>query len=323
MRALWADLERAGMPELRASEDINDLRAYRKFYENEAVAILARHLPAIPGVVPGVPGNAKLGVILALSSPLAAEAVPALLSEFERDATSLRGQLGIAIASGCGDQHFDAIVRLLRDQRFTIGRAGLVHGLHRMKRRRDEAHAVMVELLGDSIVGPYALAELATRKRDVSRAPRAQVEAFLAHPLPWVRKAATKIIAAIEGAAPRALKYGRTCEPDDIGDGAAGLAETSAGLDASAGPRLLRHVAALVRFEAAALKELRSVLKNLDAGDAYEFDLMVAYEGAHAPLKLWLFSKDGDDLELRAYSVPSLILAIDAVLAKVMESSGS
>ncbi len=50
---------------------------------------------------------------------------------------------------------------------------------------------------------------------------------------------------------------------------------------------------------------------------------MVAYEGAHVPLKLWLFSKDGDDLEVHAYSAPSLILAIDAVLARLMESSES
>jgi hypothetical protein len=313
VEAIWMELGAQG---LTRTQDLTGLQRDRAAFR-KALPILLEWLPRAST------DRAKTAIVRALATPLARDGAvaSALIAEFEaRDAPELglKWAIADALADVARDESFDAIARLARDRRHGRARERLAAALGAMG--NGPALHVLIELLSDDEVAGHAVSALRASK---SPLVRPHLVPFANDRRAWVRAAAKKAIAAIDGRVVRALKYGRARPREKVGEGAAGLAETSAGLDASAGPRLLRQVAALVRFEAAALKELRYVLKNLDAGDAYEFDMKVAYEGAHVPLKLWLFSKDGDDLEVHAYSVPSLILAIDAVLAQVMGSSES
>lgn len=313
LEAIWLELGAQG---LTRTHELSGLQRDRAAF-SKALPTLLEWLPR------AATGRAKTAVVRALATPLARSGVVAgaLIAEFEVSKApelGLKWAIADALADVARDESFDVIARLARDRRHGRARERLAAALGAMGDAR--AVHVLIELLSDSEVAGHAVSALQASKSPLARP---HLVPFANDRRAWVRAAAKKAIAAIDGRVERALKYGSACPREKVGEGAAGLAETSAGLDASAGPRLLRQVAALARFDAAALKELRSVLKNLDAGDAYAFDLMVAYEGAHVPLKLWLFSKDGDDLEVHAYSAPSLILAIDAVLARLMESSES
>jgi HEAT repeat protein len=90
---------------------------------------------------------------------------------------------------------FDEVVELARDARYSVGERGvLVLALANMRERREGAIEVLRELLSDDVAlrAVTALGELRAGEA------RAEIEPFLEHPDPSVRKEAGKAIKRID-----------------------------------------------------------------------------------------------------------------------------
>src|SRR6185295_20038119 len=102
---------------------------------------------------------------------------------------------GNALAVVADDSVFERISALLRDKRHGTDRTMLAMSLARMKNPR--AVDLAIELLDDDEIAGYCVAALGELK---AKRSRTRIRQFLRHPQEWVRTAAKRSLAQIDGA---------------------------------------------------------------------------------------------------------------------------
>jgi len=143
----------------------------------------------------------KEGIVRALTVKEARGiAEDALLGEFEKiqpqeppNLQLLKWAIGNALSVVATDKSFERIVELLHDRQHGKSREMLAIALGNMKNPR--AMGVLIELLNDDEVAGHALKALGKLK--VQKA-RPQIERFLKHEKPWVRREASQALIKIE-----------------------------------------------------------------------------------------------------------------------------
>ncbi len=110
--------------------------------------------------------------------------------------------IGYALGDTGDDSVFDEIAAILRDKSHGGARSGLIFALPNMRRRREEAFQLALELAGDedASVANFAMIALGNF-RDLRGRP--VVESFLQHPDSWVRQKAKQALAKIDRRAGR------------------------------------------------------------------------------------------------------------------------
>lgn len=190
-----------------ASELFNDLRAAgfvvstlaelrkRGAGDRRAIAVLVRWLSKV-NYLP-----LKRDVIATLGSSWAGpDAARPLLEEFHRVEPSgdrpsgLRWAIGDALERVADESVVDDLIAVATDGRFGHDRALVVAALGNMAIARERVIPVLLGLLDDVEVAPYAVMGLG-KLRDVEARPA--IERFLEHPEPWVRKEAKKALARL------------------------------------------------------------------------------------------------------------------------------
>lgn len=155
-------------------------------------------IPILVGALSSVSEKKTLmEVVRALSVPWAKPAaIGPLIELFRRveDSTGLgvRWAVGNALDVTWNDDDFDALVDLARDRSYGRSRELIVLGLARSK--RPEAGEVLVELLDDTDVNGHAVKALRKLKLP---AARPGLERMLGDDRTWVRKEATRALAAL------------------------------------------------------------------------------------------------------------------------------
>ncbi|MCU1355483.1 MAG: hypothetical protein JWM89_901 [Acidimicrobiales bacterium] len=135
----------------------------------------------------------KSDIIVTLGMPWAKDAAGALIEEFDRTdpdgdpAGGVRWAIGDSLERIADDRVADDLLRIAADQSPGSQRGLAVAALGRLKRRRPEAIALLVQLLDDPDVAGYAIMGLA-RTRAVEA--RDRVTPFLDHPEGWIRREA-------------------------------------------------------------------------------------------------------------------------------------
>jgi HEAT repeat protein len=184
------------LAELAASgfklQSLGDLRHSGAEYP-AAIPILVRWLPKVENA------QVKEDLVRSLSVPWSVpEAVPALISEFQRSDDLQWDGLRWAIANGLAvtadDAVFDQLVALVTDKKYGKEREMLALALGNCRDPR--AVEVLIKLLADEQVVGHAVMALGKLK---SKAARSQIQALLKHPTDWVRAEASKALAAIDG----------------------------------------------------------------------------------------------------------------------------
>jgi hypothetical protein len=135
-------------------------------------------------------------------------AAPPLSSEFlsldpqsESEEHSKWG-IGYALGGIGDDSFFDEIAEILRDSRHAWTRSGMIDSLPRMRKRREEAFRLAIELARDEDAAVSNDAMIALGNfRDLRGRP--VVESFLQHPDSWVRQKAKQALAKIDRKAGR------------------------------------------------------------------------------------------------------------------------
>jgi len=190
---LLADLGSAGF----AVSTVADLRK-RGVGDKRAVPVLAAWLPRITYV------PLKRDVIATLGSSWARpQATRPLLDEFHRidpvtdPPNGLRWSIGDALERVADESVLDELLAIAQDRRHGRARALVVVALGNMGRERRRAVPVLLELLSDTDVAPYAVMGLGKLRATEARAA---IEPFSDHPEAWVRKEAKKALAKIEAA---------------------------------------------------------------------------------------------------------------------------
>lgn len=158
-----------------------------------AIPILLRWLPKVENA------QVKEDLVRTLSVPWAApEAVPVLISEFQKSDDQPHDGLRWAIANGLAvtadDAVFDQLVALVTDRKYGKEREMLALALGNCHDPR--AVDVLIALLTDEQVVGHAVMAIGKLK---PRAARSHVQELLKHPKDWVRAEATKALAAIDG----------------------------------------------------------------------------------------------------------------------------
>jgi HEAT repeat protein len=142
----------------------------------------------------------KEGIVRALTVKEARGiAEDALLGEFEKiqpqepsNLQLLKWAIGNALSVVATDKSYERIVELLHDRRHGKSREMLAVALGNMKNPR--AVDVLIELLNDDEVVGHALKALG---KLIAQKARPQIEHFLNHAKPWVRREADKALAKI------------------------------------------------------------------------------------------------------------------------------
>jgi len=184
-----ADLKRRGF----RIDTVQQLCGRKRSYKS-AIPILLKWLPITSDI------RAKERIVEALSVPWARRlAAPALVAEF-RDApgvpfSGLKYAIGNALAVVADDSVFERISALLRDKRHGTDRTMLAMSLARMKNPR--AVDLAIELLDDDEIAGHCVAALGELK---AKRSRTRIRQFLRHPQEWVRTAAKRSLAQIDGA---------------------------------------------------------------------------------------------------------------------------
>lgn len=163
-----------------------------------------RALPALLAWLPRVAYRPlKLDIIASLGSPWARpEAARPLVAEFHRvdvatdPPDGLRWSIGDALERVADESVLDDLVQIATDARHGRARSLIVLSLARMKKARHRVVPVLLGLLDDDDVAPYAIMALGRLKAGEAR-PR--IEQFTGHPENWVRKEARKALAKIPG----------------------------------------------------------------------------------------------------------------------------
>lgn len=108
--------------------------------------------------------------------------------------------IGHALALAGDDSTFDQIAAILRDESHGWTRSGMIEALPKMRKRREEAFQLALELAGDEDTANDAMIALGNF-RDFRGRP--VVESFLQHPDSWVRQKAKQALAKIDRRAGR------------------------------------------------------------------------------------------------------------------------
>lgn len=181
------DLKKLGFDVEWVSDLFN--RAY--WYES-AIPILLDWLPRMSNEA------VKEAIVRALTvkwaRPMAAQP---LIEEFRRTIPDkgLKWAIGNALETVGDDSVFDDIVVLARDERHGRSRSMLPMALGNMKGHREQAIAVLIDLLDDPITAGHAIIGL---RRLGAVSSRPSVTPFLANPEPWIRNEAKKAIAKFD-----------------------------------------------------------------------------------------------------------------------------
>jgi len=110
--------------------------------------------------------------------------------------------IGYALGATGDDSVFDEIAEILRAKRYGWTRSGLIYSLPNMRKRREEAFELAIELAGDKDAAVSNDAMIALGNfRDIRGRP--VVESFLQHPDSWVRQKAKQALAKIDRRAGR------------------------------------------------------------------------------------------------------------------------
>jgi HEAT repeat protein len=96
-------------------------------------------------------------------------------------------------ATSINKRRFDEVVELVRDRRHGKVRDMMVLRLANLD--GDRAVDVLIELLGDGEVAGFAVMALGKLK---AKHARSRIKPLLKHPQPWVRKEASKALAALD-----------------------------------------------------------------------------------------------------------------------------
>lgn len=186
---LLAELEAAGFP-------VETIAQLRLLGSRSAVPVLVKWLPDIDYL------PLKRDLIAALGSPWArpVSARP-LVEEFRRvdpaeDSadTSVRWSIGDALERVADESVIDDVIEIATDASHGHHRALVVTALGNMRKQRERALPVLLKLLDDEVVAPYAVMALGKLK---AREARTAVKRFLNHPESWVRKEAKKTLARL------------------------------------------------------------------------------------------------------------------------------
>ena len=156
-----------------------------------------KYAAAIPVLVKWLPQitvqHVRLDLIHTLSVPWAKEAIPTLLSEYEKADPQTDGGIKWAIGSAlevlCHEDILEDLVRLATDRRNGKSREMLVLALAKI--RCEEARTVLTQLLADEEVAGHAVTAMRKGRMKVDQE---LVRPFLEHQMAWVRKEAKLLI---------------------------------------------------------------------------------------------------------------------------------
>lgn len=188
---LLADLDAAGL----SVETLAELRQ-RGAGDRRAVPVLVKWLAEIDYL------PLKRDLIATLGSPWARpEAAGPLVEEFRRidaaqDAadTSVRWSIGDALERVADEAVLEDLIEIATDASHGHHRALVVTALGNMGKARERVLPVLLALLDDDVVAPYAVMGLGKLK---APGARPAVKRFLHHPDAWVRKEAKKALAKL------------------------------------------------------------------------------------------------------------------------------
>lgn len=188
---LLADLAAAGF----VVETLAQLRQ-RGVGDRPAVPVLVKWLPMVSYL------PLKRDLIATLGSPWARPAAAGpLIAEFRRvdpdedkADTSVRWSIGDALERVADESVVDDLIAIATDVGQGRHRALVVAALGNMGKARDRVLPVLVGLLDDEVVAPYAVMGLGKLR---AHEARRMVEPFLDHPEVWVRKEAKKALARL------------------------------------------------------------------------------------------------------------------------------
>lgn len=187
---LLADLRQAGFPVATMAE----LRK-RGVGNRRAVPILAKWLPRVDYV------PLKKDVIASLGSPWARpEAARPLIDEFRRlergddESSRLRWSIGDALERVADESVLDDLISIATDGGQGRARQLIVTALGNMVKARQRVVPLLLQLLEDEGVAPYAVMGLGKLRASEAREA---VERFREHPQAWVRKEAKKALSRL------------------------------------------------------------------------------------------------------------------------------
>lgn len=188
---LLRDLDAAGYPVETLAELRGGTRGDRRL-----VPVLARWLPEV-GYLP-----LKRDLIATLGCAWARPtAAGPLVEEFRRidpaedsAGTSVRWTIGDALERVADESVVDDLVALATDTSHGHHRALVVTALGNMRKEKDKVLPVLLGLLDDPDVAPYAVMGLGKLKAPEARP---ELERFLGHPEQWVRKEAKRALAKL------------------------------------------------------------------------------------------------------------------------------
>jgi hypothetical protein len=153
------------------------------------VGVLIEWLPRVS--YPPAQDTVARALTVPAARPAAADPLLAELRKAPRD------PLAFALAYTADASHFDAIAQLIEDPSIGSARSSLIeHYIGRFPSRRDDAIPILRRLLADDDLGRYSLAPLA-RLRAAEARP--EIERFLEHDQEWVRRAARRALAKLDG----------------------------------------------------------------------------------------------------------------------------
>lgn len=185
---LLEDLHGAGF----TVSTIADLRK-RGVGDKRAVAVLAKWLPLVDYI------PLKKDIIASLGSPWARpQAARPLIDEFHRidrnddRSGSVRWSIGDALERVADQSVLEDVIVIATDRRQGPDRQLFVTALGNMVRARQQVVQLLLQLLDDEEVAPYAVMGLGKLRAGEAKAA---VERFLEHPETWVRKEAKKSLA--------------------------------------------------------------------------------------------------------------------------------
>lgn len=188
---LLADLAAAGF----VVETLAQLRR-RGVGNRDAVPVLVKWLTQIEYL------PLKRDLVATLGSPWARPAAARpLVDEFHRidpardtADTSVRWSIGDALERVADESVLDDLIEIATDNSHGRHRALVVTALGNMGKARERVFPVLLRLLDDDVVAPYAVMGLGKLKAPEARPA---VERFADHPESWVRKEAKKALAKL------------------------------------------------------------------------------------------------------------------------------
>ncbi len=172
-------------------KSLDQLRAGKKKYET-AIPLLTSWLTKTDN------DKVREAIVRALSVPWAADLaekplIDLYLSLDNSRNDSLRWAIGNALSVVATERHLDQLVEIVRDGRHGTTRQMIAIGLANIPGEHSET--ALIGLLADPVVAGHAI--LALGKIGTTRA-ETNIESFLKHKTPWIRREAKKAISLID-----------------------------------------------------------------------------------------------------------------------------